>query len=311
LPFALKALAAGAVLALVLARVEPARVIAVFIDIRSLPLALAFLWVAAAIVVSAAKWGRILARRGLATPLLELTRLYYIASFFNAVLPTSVGGDPVRAWMLGREKRDMPEAFASVVAERLIASVALGLSSAIGLLLVPATPRLVGLVAVFLVVDAGIVALFLVPRFSERFVRAVMPERLGQAADATCATLGKVRETLRDRSLVTEVLVWSIAFQACVAMVNHSLYAAFGSPVSIGQALLYSPMISTVLMLPASLSGLGLPQAAYAFFFAHSGVSEAVSVAVSFGFFVVVALSTLPGALLFVFARRTGETDGL
>jgi uncharacterized membrane protein YbhN (UPF0104 family) len=94
-------------------------------------------------------------------------------------------------------------------------------------------------------------------------------------------------------------------------MVNHSLFAAVGAPVTVGMALLYSPMVSTLAMLPVSLSGLGVPQAAYAYFFGLSGVPAAASVAVSLAFFAVVAISTLPGAIAFVFARKRGETDGI
>ena len=308
---ALKAALTLALLGVVFWRVDPRAVLASLSSARPLPLAMAFVWVAIAILVSAIKWGRILSRRGIRVSLLELTRLYYIASFFNAVLPTSVGGDPVRAWMLGREKANMPEAFASIVSERLIASVALGLSSVIGLPFVGVTPKLAAFVAAFLVVDAGLVALFLVPRMGERIVRAVIPPRFDGAASATRSALAAVRDTLTDWPLVAEILLLTLAFQACVAMVNHSLFSAVGEPVSIGMALLYSPMISTVSMLPVSLSGLGVPQAAYAYFFGLSGISAPAAVAVSLGFFLVVALSTVPGAVAFVLARKRGETDGV
>jgi glycosyltransferase 2 family protein len=311
LPTAIKAAITLALLGLVFWRVPADEVLAFFVPVRLLPLLAAFVWVAAAIVVSAVKWGRILRRRGIRVPLLELTRLYYIASFFNAVLPTSVGGDPVRAWLLGREKGELPEAFASVVSERLIASAALGLSSAIGLFVVGVTPRLAAFVLAFLVIDAGLVVLFVVPRVGERIVRAVIPPRYTGATEATRTALVAVRETLTDWPLVVEVLLITLAFQGCVSMVNYSLFAALGSPVTVGMALLYSPMISTISMLPVSLSGLGVPQAAYAYFFGLSGVPAAASVAVSLAFFATIAISTLPGAAAFVFARKRGETDGI
>ena len=292
-------------------RVDVRLVLAAFSAVSPGPLAAAFAWVAVAIVISAFKWGRILKRRGIEAGLGDLTRLYYIASFFNAVLPTGIGGDPVRAWLLGREKNAMSEAFASVIAERLIASAALGLSSAIALPLVGFTPKLAALVGLFIVIDAVLIGLFLVPSIGEKAVRAVIPARFPDAASATRDALVAVRQTLTDWPLVFEVLGWSIAFQACVAMVNASLFWAIGEQVSIGMALVYSPMISTVSMLPISLSGLGVPQAAYAYFFGLSGVPMAASVAVSLGFFLVIAISTLPGAVLFLFAKNKGETDGL
>ena len=55
--------------------------------------------------VSAARWqilGRMLQLSGRWR---DYLRHYFVGMFFNLVLPTSVGGDVVRAWYLGRHQR--------------------------------------------------------------------------------------------------------------------------------------------------------------------------------------------------------------
>ncbi|HET7824150.1 MAG TPA: hypothetical protein VFK90_02410, partial [Anaeromyxobacter sp.] len=70
------------------------------------------------------------------------------------------------------------------------------------------------------------------------------------------------------------------------------------------RCVVYTPMIFTVTMLPVSLSGFGVREAAYVWFFGQAGVGPADAVAASLLFFAAVALASLPGAPLFALGRR-------
>jgi uncharacterized membrane protein YbhN (UPF0104 family) len=63
-------------------------------------------------------------------------------------------------------------------------------------------------------------------------------------------------------------------------------------------------MIFALTMLPVSLSGLGVREAAYVFFFGQAGVARPDAIAASLLFFVVVGIGSLPGAALFALGRR-------
>jgi uncharacterized membrane protein YbhN (UPF0104 family) len=93
--------------------------------------------------------------------------------------------------------------------------------------------------------------------------------------------------------------------------VNACLFEAMGAPVSLARCVVYTPMIFTLTMIPISLSGLGVREAAYAFFFGQAGVGPSDAVAASLLFFIVVGLSSLPGAPLFALRRRgAGALEG-
>jgi uncharacterized protein (TIRG00374 family) len=266
----------------------------------ALAVALVFL----AVGVSAWKWGLLLAGRGHALRFPRLVRHYLVGLFFNNVLPTTVGGDAVRAFETTRDTGEIPEAVGSVITERLVAGAALGVTAALGLPFVHPDRRLVLLVAAFLAVDVGLVALFLVPRVAERIVAATLPRRLAAVEGAARETVAAVRASLRTPRLVARVLLLSVAFQVLVAAVNATLFQGLGVPVGLARCVVYTPMIFTVTMLPVSLSGLGVREAAYAWFFARDGVAEADAVAASLCFFLLVAAASLPGAPLFALGRR-------
>lgn len=263
-----------------------------------------FAVVAAAVALSAWKWGMVLAWRGKPLPYRRLFRHYLVGLFFNNLLPTSIGGDAVRAWEAARETGDAPEAVASVITDRLVAGAALGVTAFLGLPFVSPTPRLVLLVAAFLAIDLALVAAFLVPRVAERITASVLPARLARAEPALAATVRAVRGSLRAPGLFARVALLSVAFQVLVAAVNACVFAAMGDPVPLARCVVYTPMIFTVTMLPISLSGFGVREAAYVWFFGQAGVSPPVAVAASLLFFAAVALASLPGAPLFALSRR-------
>ena len=265
--------------------------------------AMAFVTVFAAVLISAWKWGLILSTRGFALPYPRLLRHYFVGLFFNNVLPTTVGGDAVRAWETSKDTGETPEAVGSVVTERLIAGMALGVTALLGLPFMAFSARLLGLVGLFLVIDVALVALFLLPKVAEGIVGKLVPPRLSGLHEAIHQAVQVVRATLKNRGLFLKVALYSVAFQILVAAVNACIFKAMGVPVTLAQCVIFTPMIFTVTMLPISLSGLGVREAAYWYFFAQVGVSQADAVAASLVFFVIVGLSSLPGALLFSLKR--------
>src|SRR5213078_4216505 len=70
-------------------------------------------------VVSAARW-RIFARQlGVERSLPHLTGIYFIGMYFNLFLPTSVGGDVVRAFYLNARSGKKLRAVAAVLLDRI------------------------------------------------------------------------------------------------------------------------------------------------------------------------------------------------
>jgi uncharacterized protein (TIRG00374 family) len=262
--------------------------------------AAAFALVFLAIVISAWKWGLILRARQHRLPFLTLLRLYFVGLFFNNVLPTAVGGDAVRAWEATKETGEVPEAIGSVVSERLIAGVALGITALLGLPFIESDSSTAKMVALFLVIDVAMVALFLLPKVAEGIVGKALPNRLATLKAVVAQTVQVVRETLQNTGLFVTILVLSVLFQACVAGVNAAIFQALGANVSLAHCVIYTPMIFTIAMLPISISGFGVREAAYWYFFSQVGVGQAEAVATSLLFFVIVGVCSLPGAPLFV-----------
>jgi uncharacterized membrane protein YbhN (UPF0104 family) len=90
----------------------------------------------------------------------------------------------------------------------------------------------------------------------------------------------------------------------CTTLVNWFLSQALGGLMSLPAILIFNPLIALVLMLPISIGGLGLNQAAYPFFYGLAGVPADHAVAVSVLMQAVIIVGSLPGGLFWLRGRR-------
>lgn len=304
----LRAAVSIGLLALVFYRMDVRRVGAVFghMRVEYAPVILALIYVA--IMIAVWKWSLLVKARGIRIGVGRLFDFWLIGLFFNNFLPTSIGGDVVQGYEMARRTGRGSDAAATILSDRLIASVALGVTALVGLFVVPRTPKLVGLVVAFAVGTVALAAVFLHPRLTEKLVEHSIGGRLESAGAWGGRTTAAIRELLRDGPLVARAALLAVGFQVMLALINIVIFRALGESVDLGHALVYVPIISALTVLPISMSGLGVREAAYVYFFSRAGVDGPNAVAASLIFFVAVAIASLPGAVLFVTARRkSGE----
>ena len=105
------------------------------LDKRYLPLI--FLLIVLNYVVSSIRWKQLLITKDKTTKnnisVRYLTSLYFIGSFFNNFMPTSMGGDVFKIYALGKKIKDNALAFTSTFMERFTGMVVLVLISYFGL----------------------------------------------------------------------------------------------------------------------------------------------------------------------------------
>src|SRR5947208_3175338 len=86
-------------------------------------------------IASGLRWQLLAKPLGYQGSVWQFTRFYFIGMFFNLFLPTSVGGDVVRAWYLGDGSE--ASAFLSVLVDRLSGFVVLLALACIAVALCP------------------------------------------------------------------------------------------------------------------------------------------------------------------------------
>jgi uncharacterized membrane protein YbhN (UPF0104 family) len=265
------------------------------------------LWLAAlgvhflAQVISSARW-RMLARvLGLAGGQLRFLGYYFIGMFFNLVLPTSVGGDVVRAWYLARQGGEAAvgprtAAVLSVLADRANGLAVLIVVSCVGLafyrrplpLWVTATVAGLGAAAAL-----GMVLLPVLPRVQQR-----LPPHRGLRRAVGGAVL-----FLQHPRVLTGATLLSVGVQAASVVLTWLIGRGLGLQVPWPYYCILTSVVAVLTLLPISVSGMGLREWGTAVLLEPLGVGAAEAVTLSLLTFAVQAAAGLSGGVVYLFGR--------
>jgi uncharacterized membrane protein YbhN (UPF0104 family) len=202
-------------------------------------------------VVAAAKWRWLCDDTGV--PVRATLRAHFSGVIANLWLPSVVGGDVVRAGLIYRRaSRPAVVAVASLV-DRVIDSGGLLVLAALGALLVglPSDGARDVIVAVVALAIAGAAA----AAAGYWYVRSRATNRLRQVVQAFEFVVGRP-------SRVVAALALSVAVQATFIGVNLMLGRAVGVAAPVGVWLMAWPLAKLAALLPISVAGLGVREAA-------------------------------------------------
>lgn len=233
----------------------------------------------------------------------RLMRIFFISTFMGTFLPSSVGGDLVRAYALNRERVPLSIAAASVAMDRALGIVSILLLGAASLVAAPSqAPPGVAIVMTFgTVACAGLAAVI----FLEPAAR-VAAGALGVLPGAALRRLaGKLLDAVREyrfhHGALGNVLAGSIGVQVLRVLQAWLLGLGLGIAAPPGAYFVCIPLILLVMLLPITVNGLGTSQAAFVWCFGALGVPRADAFALSVLFVALGIVGNLPGGLLYAF----------
>lgn len=269
----------------------------------------------AALGISAWRWGVLLEAAGVVLRLRRLVASFLVATFFNNFLPSNIGGDVVRVADTARPAGSKTVAALIVMADRGIGLLGLLAVAALGASLAERLPGtgMVGPSVLWLALTIGIgggVFLLsrpaLLPRILRPFGR-LHPEWVGERLDQLEGLLERIQAS-------PGALVRCFGAAMAVQMVLVAFYLAIARglsvPIAFWQLSLIVPMTLLVQMLPVSLNGFGVREAAFAYFFTRMGLSLEQALVVSITGAAMVLVVSLSGAATYL-ARNRRPVDSL
>lgn len=263
------------------------------------------------VVLQALRWRFTAGRLGIPLSRRRAVAEYYLAAFLNQVLPGGVAGDVVRGWRLGRrlhhdgaQRRTIGRAATAVACERLAGQVAFLALLLAGL---PFWPWPVTALAGRALAAIGVVALVglvLAGLWRLPVVRASSPARM------TAAALADGREALLRPTALAGQIAYSLPVLLSFLAVAYCAGRALG--IALPPALLVTgvPLMLLAMIVPISVGGWGVREAAAAGAWTILGlpVSEAVALSLTYG--LLVLAGSLPGlAVLAIPGRRPARRD--
>jgi len=257
-----------------------------------------FLLYLLSIVLRSYRWRIFLNAQGVRASLPKLISLYLIGVFFNLVLPSGFGGDVVRVYELSQYSSRTASSITTVFMDRLSGFLALFATATLALAfsyqLVP--PEVgVTIIAIFLASLVGTGALFSRPLW-RRLKGLPILSSLTQREGVRELFLSAQSYTLTP---FVQAISLSLAFNILLMIMNYLVALSFGVRISFWYFLLFIPIISFLLVLPISLSGLGVREGAYIYLFSRVGVPSSSALAISLSIYAVTVATGLIGALIY------------
>ncbi len=308
-------LVSTALLYWVLSGVDLGRLGRMVLGTNPAPLGFAFLlYFVGVIAVGTARWMLLLKSQGVQAPFRYLLNSYMVATFFNNVLPTNIGGDVFRITDAARYTESKTLSSAIVFVDRLIGfaglfAVAFG-TVAFGGEVVRSLPGMEWLWLGLAAVTAAVMVVLVVPEVVEWSLKPL--HRLN--SEWVTMRVGVVTSALfrfrRQTPALLKALLVSILIQGCIVLFYYLIAHAMGIALPLDYCFLIIPLVLVVQLFP-SINGFGIRESAFVFFFTAIGLSPEQGISLSFVSTGVIIVLSLVGGIIYATRSRKNRKNSL
>jgi uncharacterized membrane protein YbhN (UPF0104 family) len=259
------------------------------------------------IFVGVLRWREIGAECGAPLTTRQAMRFNLIGTFFNQTLPSSIGGDAVRLWLVARGGAGWRAATYSIFVDRAIGLIALAI------IIVASLPWSLSLISdpagrsALLFVDfaalAGGVGFLILGRLPWPWLK----HWWGTHHPYACSVIAN--QVIFSRKHGASIAVLSVLVHVLAVVIAWCVVQSIAAPVAFSQIFLLIPPIMLITMLPISIAGWGVREATMGLAFGYAGLlaNEGVNVSLLFG-----AVSFIVGAfggLVWIFSAEKAAQD--
>ena len=254
------------------------------------------------IFVGVLRWRRISAECGAPLGLQQAMRFNLIGAFFNQTLPSSIGGDAVRLWLVARGGAGWRAATYSIFVDRAIGLIALAVIIVASL---PWSYNLIGdphgrsaLLLVDFAALAGGVGFLVLGALPWPWLKRWW----GTHHLHACAVIAN--RVIFSRKHGPAIAVLSILVHVLAVVIAWCVVQSIAAPVVFGQIFQLVPPVMLITMLPISIAGWGVREASMALAFGYAGLlpNEGVNISLLYG--AVTFLVGAFGGLVWIFSAE-------
>lgn len=249
---------------------------------------------------------------------LSIPLIYYmnlVALFFNNVLPSSVGGDMVKAYYIYRHADGRESAFSAVVVDRLFGlatMVLIGLSAILFMDNAEASSKIIS--SVLTLAAVTVVICFFI--FNQRVVNAICGVHLPFVPAVILDKLRNFYQAMHHyrghRHIILRCMLLTLLGQLTYIFTNFWLARSLGIDISLSFFFFFVPII-LIMGLTPSVNGIGVREATYLFYLTDfTSPDKALALSLMTSFFLIVV--GVIGGILYAFKggmTKNGSSVGI
>lgn len=267
------------------------KIVSYLTSLGSLSVALIFLCILLSVIISGLKWHALLPNK---LSIIKITRIFNIGLFFNNFLPSSIGGDGMRIYLINKEGIRKSTSASSVILDRLFASLTLAGLGFFSSIFATHFNIIAFLMFAVLFIIVGIMITLILKGWIPSFIN----KKESKIKNKLLAFIEAAKEIRNNKAAIIKNLILGAIFQIFVALVIGAIFFGLNFEVlGIIDLIYLSTATSVLAMVPLGLNGYGLREGAYIYLLQAYGytISQALSISVIFA--VMVSVFSFLGGL--------------
>jgi len=281
-------------------------------------LTIALLFIPIMDFVSTLKWFFLSKAKHVNISYYRLFYFYVIGRFFNLILPSSIGGDLIRIHLQGRQSKNMPDAAAIVLTERVTGLLTLMFLAAISsifaarfidnnfLILLLLVSAIVLFVVICFVLNDNLFDLIF--KLADRFHSA----GINRIFDRIKKMRNSVKELSKDKRAIFFAFVNSIFFYAVAVLNAWFSILVFDESITLITMVFSIPIIMFLMNIPLSIGNLGVMEFSYTAVLTVFGVPAGVALSLSLFMRIKTFIAAGFGGIFYILHRDVaGHKQGL
>lgn len=257
--------------------------------------------------ISINRWRILLKAQGVKASFLYLVQSYMSGVFFNNLLPSTIGGDAVRAYDSWRISGNKGQALSVIFVDRFTGTLALMVFATAAVFFFQTTHLKMPFLQWLLVgsVVVGSVVLWLV--FSTPLSNNAGLRNASYIPKTILSLIGKIRSAFAVFQGKHRALCWalglSMLLQANVVTHYFVIAMAMGFSVEFYNYFYIIPLSLAVMAVPISINAIGVREGAFAFFLGMHGIETSEALAFAWIVYLVLIANGVLGGVIYTLRR--------
>jgi uncharacterized protein (TIRG00374 family) len=224
-----------------------------------------------------------------------LVKQYFIAAFFNSFLPTALGGDGVRVFLLKECGIPKSQGASLIIIERFIGFFSLIVIAFVLTFFVPLPQQMH--IAIIVIMTINIVIWIIVSLFRRKTDTSKIKIALLRKLTTAFVTIKL------DKRVIAFTFFFSFLYQFVIIYTSYIIAVSFDMEIPLHLFLVVVPLVSFFIMIPFSLGGVGFREMSFVYLFSLFNIPGEKALIVSLGTYLTLIVGALAGAVLFFYDK--------
>lgn len=257
--------------------------------------------------ISCFKWQLFLRAKNVFVPLTQLFLLYHVGYFFNMFLPSQVGGDVARSFILGKQIGNKPESFGSVFLERftgLLGLLVLAVLAFVFNIRFIHKPE-IGIFLLFFVIVFVFTVFLLFTEWSQKLLTAILQiGPLKKIENSVAKFLDAIYYFRNQPVVLSKAMLISFLFHVMTVINTLVVCMALGIHTTFLDLATIVPIILLISCIPISFNAIGLFEWSFVYFFSILGITSSLALSIALVLRAKGLLGAIIGGIIFAILNK-------